>query len=44
MAKEDAKKIILGTDSYEDVKCGNTVSVTCAEFNTWNYKKLDKSI
>ena len=28
MTKEDAKKIILGTGSYEDVKCGNTVSVT----------------
>ena len=26
MTMEEAKKIILGTGSYEDVKCGNTVS------------------
>jgi hypothetical protein len=25
MTMEEAKKIILGTGSYEDVKCGNTV-------------------
>ena len=37
MTKEDAKKIILGTGSYEDVKCGNTVSVTGDGGNAWNY-------
>ena len=37
MTKEDAKKIILGTGSYEDVKCGNTVLVTGDGGNAWNY-------
>ena len=37
MTKEDAKKIILGTGSYKDVKCGNTVSVTGDGGNAWNY-------
>lgn len=37
MTKEDAKKIILGTGSYEGVKCGNTVSVTGDGGNAWNY-------
>lgn len=37
MTKEEAKKIILGTGSYEDVKCGNTVSVTGDGGNAWNY-------
>ena len=37
MTKEDAKKIILGTGSYKDVKCGNTVSVTGDGGKAWNY-------
>ena len=37
MTMEEAKKIILGTGSYKDVKCGNTVSVTGDGGNAWNY-------
>lgn len=31
------KKIILGTGSYDNVKSGNTVSITGDGGNAWNY-------
>ena len=34
---EDISKIILGTGSYNNVKCGNTVSVTGDGGNAWGY-------
>ncbi len=37
MQKIDVSKVILGTGSYNNVKGGNTVSVTCDGGNAWGY-------
>lgn len=37
MNKETIKTIILGTGNYENVKSGNTVSITGDGGNAWNY-------
>ena len=35
--ENDVKKIIRGTGSYDNVKFGNTVSITGDGGNAWNY-------
>lgn len=37
MSKDEISKIILGTGNYENIKSGNTVSITGDGGNHWNY-------
>lgn len=35
MEKKEISRIILGTGNYQNVKCGNTVSITGDGGNAW---------
>jgi len=37
MKRLDASRIILGTSSYDDMKQGNTISITGDGGNAWGY-------
>ena len=37
MIKSEFQNVILGTGNYQNVQCGNTVSVTGDGGNAWGY-------